>query len=255
MVVMSEAVKMRQTSAGDQCEAVSSSTNSTPPMGAPNAAAIPAPAPAEINARRSRSLWKRPSSFGAKSTHAFRILSPRVTPDAMPAPMWMSGASTPDASDAALARMVVKILHTMVRSDRNPCPARPAALSPPPPAACAQCSRRHQRSSQPPAVSVRGAGRAGRRTVTCVPLRYALISAMPSAAEAGSKKAVTTAAMKTHPRFQAAKKGKESQKSPPASKSRCTTSLRRLSRRSLLTCTKRVTNATVTAMITTSTQR
>mmetsp|Transcript_937 Transcript_937/g.2267 ORF Transcript_937/g.2267 Transcript_937/m.2267 type:complete len:406 (-) Transcript_937:964-2181(-) len=58
-VATSALVKMRMMSIGVQCDAASSSANSTPPMGAPNAAAIPAPAPAHTKSRRSRSLWKR----------------------------------------------------------------------------------------------------------------------------------------------------------------------------------------------------
>mmetsp|Transcript_10131 Transcript_10131/g.23684 ORF Transcript_10131/g.23684 Transcript_10131/m.23684 type:complete len:205 (-) Transcript_10131:652-1266(-) len=113
------AVKIRQVRAGDHAAAVSSSTKSTPPMGAPNAAAIPAPAPALMKSRLSRSLWKRPRRVGENSKQRFLSLSPRVTPDAIPAPMWMRGASAPMTSPEAQAKMVPTILSTMVRSFRK----------------------------------------------------------------------------------------------------------------------------------------
>eukprot|EP00960_Hanusia_phi_P075947 768488-Hanusia_phi.AAC.3 len=50
-------VSSRPISCGDRCDAASSKANRTPPIGAPNAAAMPAPAPAAMNSRRSLSLW------------------------------------------------------------------------------------------------------------------------------------------------------------------------------------------------------
>jgi hypothetical protein len=50
------AAKVRQMSRADKCDEVSSSANSTPPTGAPSAAAIPAPLPTQMKSRRSLSV-------------------------------------------------------------------------------------------------------------------------------------------------------------------------------------------------------
>jgi len=161
-VATRHAVKTRHTSCGDQWDAASSSTKSTPPTGAPKAAAIPAPAPAQMNSRRSRSLCRRSSTPAPRRARVAppllpppgaaprrqlsisrRRFSPRVSPDATPAPMWIIGASCPHAIALDTEKMVPTTLTKMQRRRR--------------------------------------------KLRTCVPFRYALISGIPPAAAAGSK--------------------------------------------------------------------
>mmetsp|Transcript_32216 Transcript_32216/g.76522 ORF Transcript_32216/g.76522 Transcript_32216/m.76522 type:complete len:275 (+) Transcript_32216:117-941(+) len=162
-VATRHAVNVRHTSAGDQCEDASSRTKRSPPTGAPNAAAMPAPAPAQINSRRSRSLCMRsrtpsgPLAFPPFASTFFlphenisrKRFCPRVSPEATPAPMWIMGASWPHAIALDTERIVPITLTAMQRRRR--------------------------------------------KLRTWVPLRYALISGIPPAAAPGSKYTVMRA--------------------------------------------------------------
>ena len=101
----------------------SSSAKSTPPTGAPNAAAKPTAAPIEMKSRRSASLWKR-SASGARQAQQRRppqrqTLWPRVSPDPAIAPVCTSGASTPTASPDVTAANEPRSFTTSVRSRRK----------------------------------------------------------------------------------------------------------------------------------------
>ena len=155
-------MNVRQMSSADRCDDVSSSANSTPPTGAPSAAAIPAPVPTQIKSRRSlpgqrgierteacakggkhsrvsphdkatflvsqadhnvygtdRSLWKRESIDGENSKQRFLNLSPRVTPDAMPAPICIMGPSGPQANPLVTEHIEPNIFTKMVLRLKN----------------------------------------------------------------------------------------------------------------------------------------
>mmetsp|Transcript_58362 Transcript_58362/g.137377 ORF Transcript_58362/g.137377 Transcript_58362/m.137377 type:complete len:208 (+) Transcript_58362:900-1523(+) len=164
-VAHSAAANTRQMRRGVQCEAASSSTKSTPPTGAPKAAAMPAPAPAQMNSRRSLSLWKRRKrefwilvGCGRRQHRNLRsCFSLRVSPDAMPAPMWIIGASCPHAIPLATDMIVPTTLTKIARSRR--------------------------------------------KSRMCVPFKYALISGMPPAAAAGSSPTVRPVPMATRARL------------------------------------------------------
>mmetsp|Transcript_46660 Transcript_46660/g.146663 ORF Transcript_46660/g.146663 Transcript_46660/m.146663 type:complete len:423 (-) Transcript_46660:51-1319(-) len=92
--------KVRQVSGCDQYVAASSIAKSVPPIGAPNAAATPAAAPAETKSRLSWSLRKDLSHI-VRTLRLFE--DPCETPAAMMAPMWIIGPSLPTTSPLATA--------------------------------------------------------------------------------------------------------------------------------------------------------
>ena len=105
----------------DQCVDASSREKSTPPMGAPNAAASPDATPADRKSRPSRSLKKvsshariRPDSGTFRANRCWR-----VNKDATHAPTCTSGPSGPTGSPDATEHTVPTTLTTAVRRERS----------------------------------------------------------------------------------------------------------------------------------------
>jgi hypothetical protein len=105
----------RQVSLEDQKEAPSSIENSTPPMGAPKAAATPAAAPQAIKSRFS-------ASFLNSCTNILEIVwscpepsSAWETMSATAAPLWIMGPSLPTGKLPPTENMMPRTLPTRVR--------------------------------------------------------------------------------------------------------------------------------------------
>ena len=104
--------KVRHVSGCDQYVAASSSAKSTPPIGAPKAAATPAAAPAETKSRLSWSLRKRLSHI-VRSRHVFD--EPCERPAATIAPVWIIGPSFPSTSPLATEQSTPTTFASSVR--------------------------------------------------------------------------------------------------------------------------------------------
>ena len=109
--------KVRHVSGCDQYVAASSSAKSTPPIGAPKAAATPAAAPAETKSRLSWSLRKRLSHI-VRSRHVFD--EPCERPAATIAPVWIIGPSLPSTSPLATEHSTPTVFASSVRVRSSP---------------------------------------------------------------------------------------------------------------------------------------
>mmetsp|Transcript_92478 Transcript_92478/g.288274 ORF Transcript_92478/g.288274 Transcript_92478/m.288274 type:complete len:224 (-) Transcript_92478:384-1055(-) len=103
--------KQRVRIVGFMCVAPSSTAKSTPPMGAPNAAATPAAAPAAVRSRASR-FWRYGPTRGPASARA--MSAPTM------APLWIMGPSFPHGSPAATLKTMPAALHRRVRPRSTP---------------------------------------------------------------------------------------------------------------------------------------